>query len=91
MTVLVVYLAVSMVIQMAEPSTWHPHCEPRWYLSVYFSDAFTETSPFHCKHYSEYILLKSQQIVTSSSLNCESIKCASVYRYVHGHVCSISL
>ena len=32
--VLVVYLAVSMVIQMAEGSTWLSNCEPTWCLSA---------------------------------------------------------
>lgn len=43
MTVLVVYLGVSMVTERAEASTWHPHCEPRWCLSVYLSG---ESFPF---------------------------------------------
>lgn len=34
MRVLVVYLAVSMVIQMAEGSTWLSNCEPTWCLSA---------------------------------------------------------
>ena len=65
MRVLVVYLAVSMVIQMAEGSTWLSDCEPTWCLSAPLTFFFFFPS-VHSVMYS------SQPFKVKCHFDCES-------------------
>lgn len=69
MRALVVYLAVSMVIQMAEGSTWLSNCEPTWCLSAPLTACCVLLPPPPPAH---SVMYSSQPFKVKCHLDCES-------------------